>query len=319
MGGQVIHHHDVGRERGCEELLDIGEEQLTVQRPVDHARCVDAIMAEAGDEGRRLPVSIWHTHRQPLPARRSPVATRHVGGSAGLVDEDQALRAQLRLPLAPGDPGGGDIGALLVGGKKLFGTGRVTEVACWAHFRRGIFDEHRGQATPLTTDLLERIGQLYAVEASVRGKPPDVRVQARQEHGRPVVDALRAVIDDALRKLSPRSDMAKALRYGVKLWPALTRFLDDGRLEIDNGVAERALRGVAVGRRNWLFAGSLAGGERAAALYSVIETAKANGVEPQAYIADVLAKLAGGWAAARWDELMPWNWRPPTVLLARAA
>ena len=205
------------------------------------------------------------------------------------------------------------------GYKKLFGTGRVIEVACWAHFRRGIFDEHRGQPTALSTDLLERIGQLYKVEASVRGQPPDVRAQARQEHGRPVVDALRAVIDDALRKLSPRSDMAKALRYGVKLWPALTRYLDDGRLEIDNGVAERALRGVAVGRRNWLFAGSLAGGERAAALYTVIETAKANGVEPQAYITDVLAKLASGWPAARWNELMPWNWHPATTTLARAA
>ena len=205
------------------------------------------------------------------------------------------------------------------GYKKLFGTGRVIEVACWAHFRRGIFDEHRGQPTALTTDLLERIGQLYKVEARVRGQPPDVRLQARQEHGRPVVDALRAVIDDALRKLSPRSDMAKALRYGVKLWPALTRYLDDGRLEIDNGIAERALRGVAVGRRNWLFAGSLAGGERAAALYTVIETAKANGVEPQAYIADVLAKLAAGWPAARWDELMPWRWHPATMPLAHAA
>ena len=134
-----------------------------------------------------------------------------------------------------------------------------------------------------------------------------------------MADALRTVIDDALRKLSPRSDMAKALRYGVKLWPALTRYFNDGRLEIDNGVAERALRGVAVGRRNWLFAGSLAGGERAAALYTVIEIAKANKVEPQAYIADVLAKLAAGWPAARWDELMPWHWRPATTPLARAA
>ena len=110
--------------------------------------------------------------------------------------------------------------------------------------------------------------------------------------------------------------MAKALRYGVKLWPALTRFLNDGRLEVDNGVAERALRGVAIGRRNWLFAGSLKGGERAAALYSVIETAKANGLDPQAYIADVLAKLAGGWTAAQWDALMPWRWTAEPVRLA---
>ena len=164
------------------------------------------------------------------------------------------------------------------GYKKLFGTGRVTEVACWAHLRRGVFDENRDQPTSFSTDILDRIGQLYAIEASVRGKPPDLRARARQEHGRPLVDALRVVIDDALSKLSSKSEMAKALRYGVKLWPALTRYIDDGRLEIDNGVAERVLRGVGVGTRNWLFAGSFKRGERAAALYTVIETAKANRV-----------------------------------------
>lgn len=199
---------------------------------------------------------------------------------------------------------------------RLYESSRVTEVACWAHFRRGIFDVHRVQPTTLTTDLLERIGTLYAVETSIRGQPPNVRQQARQEQSRVLVDALRTAIDDALRRLSPKAELAKALRYGVKLWAALTRFLANGRLEIDNGVAERALRGVAVGRRNWLFAGSQAGGERAAAIYTVIETAKANGVDPQAYIADVMAKVAAGWPATRWDELMPWNWRAEPARLA---
>lgn len=125
-----------------------------------------------------------------------------------------------------------------------------------------------------------------------------------------MVDALRAALDDALRRLSPKSEMAaRAISYGVKLWPALVRFLDDGRLEIDNNIAERAIRSIAVGRRNWLFAGSKVGGERAAAIYSVIETCKANGVDPQSYIADVTAKIAGNWPASRWDELMPWNWK----------
>ena len=103
--------------------------------------------------------------------------------------------------------------------------------------------------------------------------------------------------------------MAKAISYGVKLWPALLRFQGDGRLEIDNNIAERAIRSIAVGRRNWLFAGSKVGGERAAAIYSVIETCKANGVDPQTYIADVTARIAGNWPASRWDELMPWNWK----------
>jgi len=102
--------------------------------------------------------------------------------------------------------------------------------------------------------------------------------------------------------------MARALDYGRRRWDALTRFLDEGAAEIDNNIAERAMRAVAIGRKNWLFAGSKAGGERAAALYSVIETAKLNGLEPQAYIADVIEKIASGWPASRWDELIPWNW-----------
>ena len=188
----------------------------------------------------------------------------------------------------------------------------VTEIACWAHFRRKVFDLHERLPTPLTTNVLERIGALYAVEAEVRGQPPDVRHRARQDQTRPLVDALREVLDTALRRLSPKSDMAKAIAYGTRRWPALCRFLGDGRLEIDNNIAERALRGVAVGRRNWLFAGSRAGGERAAAIYTVIQTCKANGVEPQTYIADVIAKVADDWPASRWDELMPWNWRAAT-------
>ena len=160
----------------------------------------------------------------------------------------------------------------------------VTEVACWAHFRRKVFDLHEQSPTTLTTDILERIGALYAIEAEVRGQPPDVRCQTRQENSRPLVNELREVLNAALRHLSPRSDMAKAIVYGTKRWPALSRFLDDGRLEIDNNIAERALRGIAVGRRNWLFAGSRAGGERAAAIYTVIQTCKANGVDPHAYM-----------------------------------
>ena len=202
---------------------------------------------------------------------------------------------------------------------KLYATNRVTEVACWAHFRRKIFDIHATKPTPLTTDLLARIGALYEIEAEVRGSPPDVRRRSRQDRTGPLVEMLRQALDDALRRLSPKSEMAKAISYGRKRWAALTRFLDDGRLEIDNNIAERAMRCVALGRKNWLFAGSKAGGERAAAIYTVIETAKLNGLEPQAYIADVIAKIAGDWPASRWDELMPWNWQTPQELARLAA
>lgn len=206
------------------------------------------------------------------------------------------------------------------GYEKLYAGNRIQEVACWAHFRRKIFENHQTNQTPLTTDLLERIAALYRIEDEVRGQPPDVRKQRRQENTRPMVDELRLAIDDALRRLSPKSAMAKALAYGRKRWIALTRFVDDGLAEIDNNIAERAMRTVAIGRKNWLFAGSKTGGERAAAIYSVIETAKLNGIEPQAYIADVIAKIAGGWPASRWDELMPWNWTAgEQPLIAEAA
>lgn len=192
----------------------------------------------------------------------------------------------------------------------LYTDGRISEVACWAHFRREIFERHKQQPTALTTDLLNRIGELYAIEAKIRGQPAEIRRSIRQERSRPLVTALRAALDDALRKLSPKSPMTKAIRYGTKRWKAFTRFLGDGQLEMDNNIAERAIRPVAVGRKNWLFAGSEAGGQRAAAIYSVIETAKMNGLEPQAYIADVIARIAADWPASRWSELMPWNWRP---------
>jgi transposase len=139
-----------------------------------------------------------------------------------------------------------------------------------------------------------------------------VRLAARQNRTKPLVDALREALDAALRRLSPKSDMARAIAYGTKLWPALCRYIDDGRLEIDNNIVKRALRGVAVRRPNWLFAGSKTGGERAAAIYTVIQTCKANGVDPQVYIADVTGKIAADWPAARWDELIPWNWAPQT-------
>lgn len=198
----------------------------------------------------------------------------------------------------------------------LYTGGQIFEVACWAHFRRELFERHKQQPTALTTDLLDRIGQLYAIEANIRGKPADVRRSIRQERSRPLVTALRAALDDALRKLSPKSPMTKAIRYGTKRWKAFTRFLDDGQLEMDNNIAERAIRPIAIGRKNWLFAGSQAGGERAAAIYSVIETAKMNGLEPQAYIADVIARIAADWPASRWDELMPWNWQTEPARLA---
>jgi transposase len=192
----------------------------------------------------------------------------------------------------------------------LYRTGRIVEVACWGHARRKIFDLHESKPTVVTTELLERIARLYSVEEDVRGQPPDTRRATRQAQSKPQLDELKARMEAIRAKLSAKSTLAVAITYALKRWPALTRYCEDGRLEIDNLIAERALRGVAIGRRNWLFAGSKAGGERAAAIYSIIETCKLNGVEPFAYISGVMQKIAEGWPNSRIDELMPWAWSP---------
>ena len=193
---------------------------------------------------------------------------------------------------------------------ELYHSGRVIEVACWGQARRKIFDLHQTQASPVTTELLDRIGGLFAVEEKVRGQPPDVRHAARQSQSKPQLDELKARMEEIRAKLSAKSALAVAIAYALKRWPALIRYCENGRLEIDNLIAERALRGVAIGRRNWLFTGSKAGGERAAAIYTIIETCKLNGVEPFAYISSVMQKIAEGWPNSRIDELMPWAWSP---------
>jgi len=154
----------------------------------------------------------------------------------------------------------------------LYKSNRVFEVGCWGHARRKIWDVHQVKATTATTELLERIGGLYAVEEQVRGQPPDIRCAARQSQSKPQLEDLKRRMEAIRLQLSAKSALAVAITYALKRWMALTRYIDDGRLEIDNLIAERAIRGIALGRRNWLFAGSKAGGERAAAIYSIVET-----------------------------------------------
>ncbi len=189
----------------------------------------------------------------------------------------------------------------------VFETGHVTEVACWAHVRRKFFDDHATNPSPITTEALDRIGALYGIEDTIRGLPPDERRRIRREKAAPLLAALRAWLDTTLPKLSAKSDLARAMRYTLSRWAALKRHVDDGRAEIDNNAAERSIRGIALGRKNWLFAGSDTGGERAAAVYSLIETCKLNGIDPEAYLRSVLARIADH-PINRIAELLPWNW-----------
>ena len=188
---------------------------------------------------------------------------------------------------------------------RLYGE-RIQEAACWAHVRRKFYDIHAASQSPIAAEALERIGRLYGIESDIRGRPPDERAAIRQARAGPELASLHAWLQKTLTTLSKKGELAVAIRYAVSRWPALTRYRDDGRLEIDNNAAERSLRAVALGRKNWLFAGSDDGGERAAVIYSLLGTAKLNGLNPEAYLRYVLERIADH-PINRVDELLPWN------------
>jgi transposase len=194
----------------------------------------------------------------------------------------------------------------------LYETGAIHEAACWAHARRKFHDLHVIRPSALTTEALRRIAELYLIEAAIRGKPPDERRQVRQEQSRPLLDDLERWLRVELAKLSRKSDTAAAIQYALNLWPALLRYCGNGAVEIDNSAAERALRGIAIGRRNYLFAGADSGGERAAAIYSLIGTAKLNGVDPEAWLRHVLTHIADH-AVNCVDDFLPWNCNVPAA------
>jgi len=190
---------------------------------------------------------------------------------------------------------------------------QVIHVDCWAHARRKLFEVFEATKSPIAEEALQRIVALYAIEAEINGKPADQRRAERQARSKPLVDDLHDWMLTQRRRLPGKSTLGKAMQYALNRWEALARYLEDGRLSIDNNLAERLLRGIALTRKNFLFLGSDTGGDRAAIIYTVAETAKLNGLDPEAYIAAVLDRLARGHTIDRIDQLLPWNFTPTSL------
>ena len=245
--------------------------------------------------GPEPPAAVFHFSRD----RTAEHPNRHLAGYSGILQAD--AYAGFADLYAPGR-----------------GPGPITEAACWAHFRRKVFELAEVARAPLAAKAVRRIDGVFGAELEVTGRPAVERLVHREALVAPLVADLHAWMLDTRGRLSRHNDLAKALDYALKRWVAFTRFLGDGRICLTNNAAERALRGVALGRRSWLFAGSDRGGERAAMGYSLIVTAKLNDVAPRAWLADVLARIADH-PASRLDELLPWNWKRGGAALEQAA
>jgi transposase len=259
--------------------------------------------------GAGPPAAIFYYSRD----RRAEHPQAHLAGYVGILQAD-AYDGYNKLYLPDRKPG------------------PIREAACWAHARRKFFEladigeNARRKAagkkeipiSPIAIGVVRRIDALFEIERAINGKTPQERLSARRLESRPLVDDLHTYLREQVAKLSRGHDLAKAIQYMLKRWPAFRLFLDDGRVCMSNNAAERALRGVALGRKSWLFCGSDRGGQRAAAMYSLIVTAKMNGVDPQAWLADVLSRIAGH-PAHRLDELLPWRWRKANASHAKAA
>jgi transposase len=275
----------------------------------DTGRCWVYVRDDRPFGGTVPPAAMFYYSRDRSGAH--PV--RHLAGYAGILQAD-AYSGYNKLYEADRRPG------------------RIIEAGCWVHARRPFFlladieanarrkaeGKTAGVISPLALEAVRRIDKLFEIERSINGQSIERRRQVRQELSAPLIADLDAWLHEHRPKLSRGNDLAKAMDYILKRWAAFTLFLDDGRVCLTNNAAERALRGIALGRKSWLFAGSDRGGQRAAALYSLIVTAKMNDIDPQAWLADVLARIAEH-PARDIDALLPWNWRPPASSRRQAA
>jgi transposase len=284
---------------------------------------------------RRAVMRTDRLHADDTPIKMLDSSRRGSGGARGVKEGRIWVYVRDDRPWAGGDPPGaaywfshnrkgehprshlaGFAGILqadaYAGFKELYrpdagGAVRIREAACWAHLRRDFHDVWTSTGSPIAKEALEKIGALYDIEREINGRSADQLLCVRQRESRPRVEAFRTWCDAQLARIPGKSDLAKAIRYALTRWPSFPLFIENGRVAIDNNPAERALRPIAIGRKNFLFAGSDAGGEIVADAMTLIETAKLSGLNPQVFLADVLART-NDHLVSRLDELLPWNW-----------
>jgi transposase len=230
--------------------------------------------------GSRDPPAVWYRYS---PDRKAQHPSSHLHKFCGILQADAYS-----------------------GFAALYQSGRILEASCWAHARRKFYDLYVASRSPIAAEAIQRIGALYAIEREIRGKMPAERAAVRQERASPLLEQLHAWLSTTLHTVSAKSQLAAAIHYALVRWTELTRYRDDGRIEIDNNSAERSIRPIVLGRRNYLFAGSDAGGERAAKLYSLINSALLNAMDPYLYLRHVLERIAEH-PINRIAALLPWN------------
>jgi hypothetical protein len=194
------------------------------------------------------------------------------------------------------------------GFERLTERGNIVLAACWAHARRKFYDVHEATGSPVAAEALSRIAELYAIEVAIRGQSAQARQVARRIRSLTLVQTMKVWLEAQLNRVPPKGALADAIRYALARWEALCRFINDGRIELDNNTVERAIRPIALGRKNHLFAGSEGGAVRWAVVASLLTAAKLNDVEPFAYLRDVMERMSNGHPMARLDDLLPWNW-----------
>lgn len=271
LGGEAIHTDDTPV-----PVLDPGRGRTKTGRYWAHVR-------DERPHGSLVPPAAFYRYS---PDRRAAHPRDHLKNYAGFLHADG-----------------------YAGYEKLYQERSIAEVACMAHVRRKFFDIHKATGAPVAEEALVRIAALYRIERTIRGKPPDERRRVRQERAKPLFEELQAWLESTLPSLPACGSLAKAIRYAVARMKRLAVYLGDGRLEIDNNAAERSVRGVCLGKKNYLFAGADSGGESGAVIYTLVETAKLNGVEPQAWLRDVIADIADH-PMSRIDDFLPWNYAP---------